>query len=139
MVDNVRIRQEEYDSLSGEWVREVKSNDILNISTAGTVTVAAAGTITPQTVVGANVEAFVTGIVVGATGNSQFYITVNTSTVFAGAVTGSQSLVVTQPDNAPIFRVAANGTINMVAVTGSTFTASLFAKREPSLASLETE
>jgi len=126
-----------YDSLTGRYVRDIKSNDIVHVTakyaqySAGTMTF---------TALDANTELFITGFGVSSTlaGGNYFYITIGSSTVLPiSLATGGQASYISTRD-APLARAAASSTISLCVGAAGTVSAWMCGVREPIISKVET-
>ena len=148
MVDDIRVRPEQYDPRTGQWVRDVKENDIANLNTSMVTTVANSGAVAslasttmPSTKQGV-LTSFGYGLVNG--GPAAFAITINNSTILPAAVDSGQTFAQSQTDNGPFAFIPASAVVSIIGlipVSGTSGTVTAYAnwKLEPTVDNLETD
>ncbi len=129
-----------YDSLTGRFVKEIKSNDIFYLGTNGAVT-GAAGTILATTTTTADKDLFLTHLVVGGKANSSIYVMVGTSTILPVNIsTNANSVRIKGKLNEPLYKTggASAVTVSICATDAGTYTAFLAGVYHPTFAKIET-
>lgn len=140
MVQHTNIeRKQEYDALSGRYIREIKANDFFHIATsASTTTGSGTNTVLATGTTDANTNVFITGIGVSAGSAATFWVTVGSSTILPIRLSAAGETFKNTTKEAAFFRVPVSTTINVVADSAGTYAAFLYGIREPIITKVET-
>jgi len=130
-----------YDPLTGRMVREIKSNDIVNISTDPTYSASGADEDVVSYTADNYTQVFITGIVVTTdTADTGVYIQVDGTTVLSiPSISASTPVVITTQRNAPIIRIPPGSTLTVKSTGAATLSVSLFGVKEPTTDYVETD
>ena len=124
-----------YDPLTGKFVKEVRSNDVVHIAAKNAQY--AAGTIA-FTALDSDTELFITGFGFSAQSAADFYVTVGTSTILPAYLAANSTLSRTTNLNAPLAKASASSTISICIGTAGTVSAWISGVRMPTFANIET-
>jgi len=124
-----------YDPLTGRYIREIRSNDIVHIAAVNSQY--SAGTIA-FTALDSDTELFITGFGFTAQTASDFYVTIGTSTILPVYLAANGSLSRTTNLNAPLAKASASSTISICIGTAGTVSAWLSGVRMPKFSKIET-
>jgi len=120
--------------LKGRFIREIRSNDIVHISAPHAAY--SAGTIA-FTALDSDTELFITGFGYSAQTATDFYVTVNTSTILPAYVAADGNVSRTTNLNAPFFKASASSTISICIGSAGTVSAWLCGVRMPEFDKVE--
>jgi len=126
---------QKYDSLKGRPIREIKSNNIVHISaplgqySAGTVAF---------TALSSTSELYITGFGYSAKTATDFYVTVDTSTILPTYLAADGHVERVTNINAPLFKADASSTISIAIGSAGSITAWLCGVVHPTFEKVET-
>ena len=130
------IREDEYDSLSGRFMRKVKPWDIFHIASTPGTSVGATATLTSGTT-SANVNVIITGFGISASTACNVWVTAGSSTLLPIRLSAAGQTSVISTHDSPLFRVPESTTISIVADVAGTYSAWLCGYREPIISKRE--
>lgn len=113
-----------YDSLVGNFYRDIRANNIFHLASPASTSVAASGAVTPSTVIATTSEVFITDICYGgSTAGAQIYGLVDaTSTILPIRLGANAPHSLSQPRNAPLYKLGAGSTLVFYSDAAGTFT-----------------
>ena len=130
-------RKEIYDPTKGDFIREMRSSDIFNISTNGETSISATTTLASGTT-DANTEIYLTHFVVSSSAaGALVYLTIGSSTVMPLLLPANTPVSIDAGITDAFGKVPPSTTVSIIAETSGTYTASLSGVRMPTYESVE--
>lgn len=127
-------RKEQFDTVTGKWVRDVRSN---NIITLGALPNAGTGALS-STTTDANTTLWVTKVALGSLADNRMYVLNGSSTICQMYIEAKKTRTLDGSKDAPLFIVPVSTTVSLCAETASTTTVFLTALKVPANSKLET-